>query len=156
MLRGSTWVRLRRGAGWPLVILSLFPSLSSERPGVQNAKELEFVKAHPNLKPGSFSFTLGWPASPLFRWHKATHFSPSDPDPKLSIQTSSPQSIEHMSWSYSESKQIELVSWSFATLVLGIGVLVYGRTFTKSATRGPTDGGQAKNKPEAAVGSDSV
>jgi hypothetical protein len=116
MLRGSTWVRWMRIAGWLLIVRSLFTSMRSESFGALDAKQVEFVRAHPNLMPVSFDLKLGWSASPLVSWHKETHVG-SDGNEN--------------SWSFSEHQQFELMSWSFVTLVLGVVTLAYARALTK-------------------------
>jgi hypothetical protein len=113
MFSRDRWARAIRVVGWLLIVLSLLPSWSHKDDGVHGARELQWVMANPNgLIPGQTEFTLGWPRSPLYHFRKELWFYDEG-------------NIFGVRGDYHQS--VEVISLSFATLLLGIGLLASAR-----------------------------
>ena len=131
----NTWRGLLRTLAVLLVAAGLLPSLRHEGGSVRTAEERDHVIAHPDSAPSRTDFTLGWPASPSFRYFRETTLSVKDGNIHVS---------------QSGGGIIGWLTWSMVSIVAG--VVLFNATRRRAPTMPEPDQPALRESPGGGIG----
>lgn len=121
-LRAATlWRSAIRGCGMVGVLLAFLPSAVYQGGVVRTEAERAFVLQNPDAQPFRSDFTLGWPSSPLIR--------------RFSEATLIADGGAGVTLRRTNGVHFDLLSWSMASLAVGVLLLWATRT-ERSETSG--------------------